>query len=821
MLTYEKLMSWRPDALSSTADQLNADRKRFIDLQDEIDQGKPPESWIGQAATSANSTYPRLSNDLNDLVAEVSPVIQALDDAASTIKSSQDHAQTTMTTIESRGWIAKFSSGGVEVSDPSPRDDLTDDQAKELASVMQGFADDLQDALDKADQADADLAAVLGNVRAGTYDGGNGSIEQAALPPDLRGLSGQALIDRLLSDPAKYRGYVDALPVSDQQALGDAIAEEAGPISGAHSGTSYETHPMSQADLDKLNAAVAAYGNDPTVATQVANDVGTDGLLNIQQAVDGLYLEDGTYDPGSVGASQRAWGNLLATATRGITSDDAPGTTEHVSANWAERLTDRGGDVYDTGQSEQMYGYKLIGPLLRDDSHGSWFLNHVGDQMEQFEHDYMADHDGESPWDRAETPRQIDFTHGVAEVGTDSGDPTDAQMTEPTGADPFGGLFEGLSHNPDAAREFLSGDGPYDESRIHHYLSDRAWPHHSDHGGEWPTSQRYFGDALVAATTGDVHGQKAGDLATEALNVAAERIDVSDQEDGGLPPELRRDFAQIANGYMPDVYSKMSDGDVQTYWGQYEHRPAHLNLGDLSQSDLRQVLGDIGKDRVGYDIAHAGAGGYLSVGLDHELGNGPLTEDGALRTAKNDVIDPYSNIRGALQEGWDTERLNETKDIDAAISSEGDGKYRAGAWILDQAAGKTIGQIPYVGDIANGVVTSGIDAGADHLAGRNDVNSVNATDEEIASMIGDDRNSLQGLVDSAVYRHLSPHDLAGTSLVQHGHLVPMSQWTHDQVADWERFRSENPKGAIAPELLNEIVDQTELGRDHADSEQGR
>ena len=84
MVDIDTLLSWKPTDLSAVGDRLNEDRRTLLDLQDEVDDGYPPSTWTGDGSTSARTNHTRLRDDLNDLVAEIAPVITAIDTAAST-----------------------------------------------------------------------------------------------------------------------------------------------------------------------------------------------------------------------------------------------------------------------------------------------------------------------------------------------------------------------------------------------------------------------------------------------------------------------------------------------------------------------------------------------------------------------------------------------------------------------------------------------------------------------------------------------------------------------------------------------------------------
>src|SRR5687768_864067 len=82
VVTIAQLESWQPARLSSIADDLNTHRSKLVDLQDEIDDGRPPASWVGVDSFYAEQKHTELAERLVDDVAEIATVISALDTAA-------------------------------------------------------------------------------------------------------------------------------------------------------------------------------------------------------------------------------------------------------------------------------------------------------------------------------------------------------------------------------------------------------------------------------------------------------------------------------------------------------------------------------------------------------------------------------------------------------------------------------------------------------------------------------------------------------------------------------------------------------------------
>jgi polar amino acid transport system substrate-binding protein len=230
-ITYEQLQGWGPGDLDAAAEELNASvRKKLLDQQDEMDGGKIPGSWVGASADAATLRHDKLTEGLNDMAAPVAEVINVLDQVAPQIKSAKAAAKSAHQAITAKGYqVEVATSATVATSPPAKTDeDMSEEEAEAIKRQVEEFQRDLLDALQKAERADANLASVLTSATKNQFDGGTGSIQQAGLPPELRGLSDEEVATRIVADPEKYDGFVDALTPAQQRALGAAIAEEMG-----------------------------------------------------------------------------------------------------------------------------------------------------------------------------------------------------------------------------------------------------------------------------------------------------------------------------------------------------------------------------------------------------------------------------------------------------------------------------------------------------------------------------------------------------------------------------------------------------------------
>lgn len=836
MTTIDQLLSWNPEALGTSAESLNSDRKALVDLQDEIDAGSPPGSWQGEAAAAAEESHGRLNDRLVDLVAAVSPVVGALDTAQAEIAAAKESVLSAKSTIAGEGWVLEESGGTVRVSAPasasSDTNFLGEIEEKLDEARMTSLAQQIADALQRAENADAQLASVLNGARTGKYDAASGTLADAALPPELRGLSDQQIADYLVQHPDRDFD-VDSLSTEQQQLLGQTIADKYSSYSDdqAWQPWMYEgEEPPSAEDIEGLNSLLAAYGEDSTVATSLLNDLGPEGMLHVQQTMLAAAptLEDRT---DVVGDSQQLWGQTLAAGTSGL-DDTHAGPAEHVSQAWLDGLVDAAGkgampvDSFDLDDTYSIAmngydpsGYQLLGPLLRDDGHSTTLLNTIGNSMESYEKAYVAEN-GTSPWHGPLIDvRALDLTGGAPEDYLDLRD-----YDQATGYDPMGGLMEGLSHNPDAARDFLAGG---DGDRVDYYMNEREWPHgeHTPYP-DLPSEQRHFGDALVSATTVDPDGRSPG-LAEQAVDSAA-------SAGGDLAPELKQPLGTMLGGYMPDVYSSLGGTDPVSSGDADPWLPGRQSVdlqASFDEHQLRQVLSTLGTDEGATSTLSGAATQYAQYGYDHYFGgesDGTGTADqtdfdkweSRLEGAKANVNSPYAEVISALGEGATDQMVADGLASDAATSANGDSAYEVGGWIAEQVVDKGVGAIPFVGDIGADVVNNTVTGPlTDHLTGLNDVDTTNEVRQQVGDLIADNHGTAAAMAQESIYSHLPVGELPD-ALVHDGDRVPMSEWDAEQRDAWTHYQSETGYGGLYSQLADDLEDELVGSTSQTEQESG-
>ncbi|WP_424185971.1 DUF6973 domain-containing protein [Actinokineospora sp. G85] len=85
MATWDEVKQWRADAVGQVGDHLAARRNLVVDLQDELDGGKPA-GWAGEAAEAADNDLRARRQSLEELAARLSAAVRAIDDTEQSVR---------------------------------------------------------------------------------------------------------------------------------------------------------------------------------------------------------------------------------------------------------------------------------------------------------------------------------------------------------------------------------------------------------------------------------------------------------------------------------------------------------------------------------------------------------------------------------------------------------------------------------------------------------------------------------------------------------------------------------------------------------------
>ena len=633
-VTYEQLQSWKPEELDTAADQLNTARKSFQDQQDEMDAGKMPNTWIGEAATRAENRHRRLIADLNDMAAPLSQVINALDEAAASIKKAKDSAKHAYDDATGRGWKVTFS-GGVQITDPSP-DEKDPDKDK---GTMQQLAQTIQDALTNAESADADLTAVLNHATKGDYDGGDGTIEQASLPPELRNLPESELINKMLSDPGKYDGYVDALPDDVQARLGKEISDR------LDSTLNDDDYKISKEELDRLNSMLTAYTDDDTVAAGLYQDLGADGTVASVSRIE-EYLRMNSADGGALNSLASNLRNGLASASnhQGFPAEQfghdlvkyAGPSGLYLSDDEQDALRDRYPNWSGTG------GASVLTYLMKDhDLNGNLVLG-AAEELDRFERadGAMMDaktwyqHTGYSPLDTG---------------ASDSG----------WGDDPMAAIMGNLGDHPKQGLEFFTGE--HGNERQDFYFDKRTWQ-----------ADGYAGISELAEGIGTnqellkEHPQETTGLVSKFFHDVSDNEGFNAEDAKAASPHV----AELMKFYTPGIDAALHNPDHSGEPGTEPFSLDHYGKMDpypkFYEGDLGNMMKVSMSTQEGMTSIAEGVGTFQQTQINNiaaELAQNP--NDPGLRTELRDVLERGGHLQGFAEHAVGEVEIDGAKDRDA------------------------------------------------------------------------------------------------------------------------------------------------------------
>ena len=203
MVTIAEVLAWKPSVIDSLAEYFYDKRTIVVRLQDEINDAKPPESWVAPARAEAMKTYEDKRLKLNDIAAQLSDLALAAKEAGKEIKGAQDDLHAVLDDASGEDYKVNHQTGEVEPPklerpDPmGPSYDFGDERRYEEALADQAIrakelADRIEKALKRAEVADVGLAKSMADVTTGMIRGGDGTINEAAasqLPPSLDSMS--------------------------------------------------------------------------------------------------------------------------------------------------------------------------------------------------------------------------------------------------------------------------------------------------------------------------------------------------------------------------------------------------------------------------------------------------------------------------------------------------------------------------------------------------------------------------------------------------------------------------------------------------------
>ncbi|MFF9408764.1 hypothetical protein ACF1B0_25045 [Streptomyces anandii] len=585
-------------------------------------------------------------------------------------------------------------------------------QAESITSILSdtrgeliGYRTQLHEAIRRAAERNLTVAdtgdgtfTVAGNTRpdwASDPSGKTGVTDQKtvdAFRDEIRGILAKATQSddsaakalRLLADQAKY-GFADASYADrDQAAKAVAVAEELAKTA---------KHPtdMSLDDIAAFNRAMAKYHDDPLFAEEFATRLGAKGTLQ-------FWTEMSSAHAGARGSELETMKELqsnlsLTLATASFSDSDA-------MAGWKKDLLAETNTNFRAAGSPNpvgALGSQVISSLMHNGQYDTEFLDDYRRKL--FKADKGA---GDSN------------TNDLWAKGYDS---TDLVFGDGNGRDPLEGLFDGLSHNPEAAEHAFESKPDLD-----HMLGTTRY---TDRGAS-------LGRALESAVTGVADGDTtsmAPPHSAAQVKIMANIMAAVADPDGGadlVTKGLGESFGDMAAAYMPEISQALAGPQSGTVFLTNSEYP-HAFQEEKSIPDLVRFLSATSTDPAGRAGIIYGESIYTGSLLESHLSD-PSLFHGSREHVLQDIGRNAGIIEGivghSIADGQVQAAIDGETDYNSALKDKGDAAKSwvsiafSGIELPAEYGGKIMGSVVggTAGAVANGAVDRLIEAQQMHGA---------------------------------------------------------------------------------------------------------
>jgi hypothetical protein len=687
--------------------------------------------------------------------------------------------------------------------------------------AMAGLRGQAEQIIAQAQQAGytVDTTSMSITAPASAYMGGNldrTGRETGALLNDLR-----AVVERARSQDAEtarvLTGNVPSGPGGAGPAQAAAItrAEE---LALKIKDPTYEPTP---AELAELRTLLQTYGKDKVFAFELLNTLGPKGLLELNGTLATYQLDHPGKDADSflfnnntadlVRDLQNGLGVMLDTATEptgtksGLRGETyVPGQYE-LSSQWVSDLMAAGrskmdiGDPYNPARYvEDVYGYQLLAPMLRNGDLDPAFVATVGGDIVDFEREQGKN---SALWNegRGENVR-LDWTQ-------DHND-----NAAPAGYDPVASLMDGLSRNGEAGRDLFTGvsESSADPKapqggrlpRLDYLLTDRNWAADVPGGPGWTAEVMQHGDdyrksglndlgiALERATI-DHQGEDARHLVEAIVYETTVDEQATGAENGADPkkgsaadfmktnvidPEMRDSMANIMSSYIVDVNANISDADY----------PSGDSI-DVDRDQLVRFLADLGKDEGTHETMAKAEAAYGAAAYDHIL-SGRQNPDADMRAnldAMKVVSQNYGSVMGALDLGAVEAKIETSAAVDEKHNSSVETRYKVIGPLVEGLVGAATSRIPGGSDLANGFVGNALE----DLEKWEQVDSSGLTRYQVGEVLSAGRTSAVDIAEATLYESGRLEKLPPSLLDGNGDPRPMQTWSNEDISTWREYKA--------------------------------
>lgn len=575
---------------------------------------------------------------------------------------------------------------------------------------------------------------VVGNTRpdwASDPTGKTGATDQKAveaLRDEIQGIltkatqsdnsAAKALL--LLVDQAKY-GFSDA-SYKDRDAAAKAIAD-----ADKMAKMAKDPDKMTLDDIADFNRIMEKYHGDALFSEQFARQLGPKGTLHFWTEMTYAHAGARGTELETMKSLQKNLSLTLATASF---SDSEP------MQEWKKNLLAESNKSFHASNSSSpigALGSQVISSLLRNGQYDTEFLDEY--RQELFKVDKRA---GELNTDDL-------WVNGYDGLDLVFGDGNG------NGRDPLEGLFEGLSHNPEAAVHAFDS-----KSDLDHMLGTAKY---TDRGES-------LGRALEAAVTGVANGDStsmAPPHSADQVKIMANIMEAVAQPDGGVDlvrkGGLGDSFGNMAASCMPEISQTLAGRGAESIF--LTNSDDSLGLGKVR--DVVRFLSSVSEDPSGRAGIILGEGIYTSGLIESHLAN-PSLFDGPDSQVLQRIGENAGIIEGIVG--------HSVADSEVRAAVEGETEYNdalkakgdfAKTWI---AVGVTFVEVPpaYGGAAMGAVIGGGVGAVAgaavDHLMeGQKMSGARDAALYQSAGDLYDSRNSVSQQAQWAAEESIARHNL--------------------------------------------------------------
>ncbi|MEU1707936.1 hypothetical protein ABZ478_21540 [Streptomyces sp. NPDC005706] len=568
-------------------------------------------------------------------------------DAENNLKTKADKANWQgMNATVSREFITRTAA---EFADAHTQADSITKILSDTRGELIGYRTQLNDAIRRA--AEQNLTVV--DTGDGTFSvTGNTRPDWASDPSGKTGVTDQKVVDafckeiegiltmatqsdtsaaealKLLVDQAKY-GFTDASYADRDQA---AKAVEAAKKLAKMAKKPAE---MSLDDIESFNRTMAKYHDDPLFAEKFATGLGAKGTLQ-------FWTEMSFAHAGARGSELNTMKELQSNL--GLTLATASFSDSDAMRDWKKDLVDERNTNFRAANSFSPVGglgSQVISSLMRKGQFDTEFLDDY--RKELFKEDKAAgDSNTDDRWVKGYDALDLVFGDG-------------------NGRDPLEGLFEGLSHNPEAAEHAFESKADLD-----HMLGTTVY---TDRGES-------LGRALESAVTGVAAGDTTASAPPHSkaqVKIMANIMQAVADPNGGanlVGKGLGESFGDMAAAYMPEISCAFKGPESDTVFLTNSDSPGGLNV-----TDVTRFLSATSADPAGRAGIIYGESIYTGSLLEEHLSH-PGHFDGDQKQVLNDIGRNAGIIEGIVGHSAANSEVGQSiqgeKDYNDALKAKGD-----------------------------------------------------------------------------------------------------------------------------------------------------